>query len=116
MGTVVPWGNEPLDREIQFCQCIQYLFSEEPYHFQFYITSSSIKFFVYYNNQTCDVFDDLLYEMNLNMEDFDLINRGWGEFYVRKVSPPSFTQEYSNCRECISINQNLIDLVNNIIL
>ena len=98
MGTVVPpWDDGPLDRKIQFCQFIQYLFSEEPYHFQFNITFSSIKFFVYYNNQTCDVFDDLLYEMNLNIEDFDLNNRGWDEFYARKVSPPSFTQEYSDC-------------------
>ena len=116
MGSVIPlWDDEPQDKEIQFCQFMQFLFDEEPYHFQFKITFSAIKFFVYYNHQTRDVFDDLLREMNLNMEDFDLLNRGWGEFYVRETSSPDLRDEYSRCWECISINQN-IDLANNTVL
>ena len=77
------WDDEPLDKEVQFCQFVQYLYEEEPCRFQFKITSATMKLFVYYNNRTFDVFDDLLAEMDANMEDFDLPNRGLGGFFVR---------------------------------
>ena len=106
----------PFDKEIQFCQFVRYLYDEEPIYIQFKINNVYIKFFVYYNEQTCDVFEDFLLEMNSNLEDFASINKGWGKFYVRAITPPDFVEEYNKCWEFVSMNENVTDLANNLVL
>ena len=93
---------------------MQCQFDEEPCHIAFHITPVFIKFCVHYNYPTLDVFDNLLRELNENMEDFDLKDLGWSDFYVRKniLNAPidGFTKEW----ECISFNSNLTDLLKSI--
>ena len=71
--------------------------------------------FCYHNDQTFDVFKDLLEELYSNMEDFNLISAGWGKFFVRETSASRYADQYSKCWECISLNENVIDLANSFI-
>ena len=108
------WTPPPLEKETNFCEFMQCQFDEEPCHIAFHITPVFIKFCVHYNYPTLDVFDNLLRELNENMEEFDLKDLGWSDFYVRKniLNAPidGFTKEW----ECISFNSNLTDLLKSI--
>ena len=69
-----------------------------------------ITFFVYHNDETFDVFEDFSIEMNSNLEDFGLLDKGWEKFYVRVASVPECINEYNKCWEFVSMNANVIDL------
>ena len=77
----------------------------------FNLTSAFLQIFVYCNNQTFDVKD--LVELNNNMDDFHLLEKGYQDFYVREASPLHYSDQYKKCWECISLNGNIIDLANN---
>ena len=64
------------DKENDFCHFIEFLFEEDDVMMQFSPTTAALHVFCYYNDQTFDIFKDLLHELNSNMEDFDLPNRG----------------------------------------
>ena len=103
------WTPPPLENETNFCEFMKVEFDDEPCHISFHITPVFIKFCIHYNYPTMEVFDDLLRELNENMEDFDLKDLGWSEFYVRQniLDTPidGFTKEW----ECISFNSNLLN-------
>ena len=54
----------PFDNEIEFCQFVQFLYVDEPIWIKFEINHAYIAFFVYYNDETYDVFEDFSIEMN----------------------------------------------------
>ena len=90
------------------------MYKEEPVFMSFNPTPAFMQIFVYYNNQTFDVFKDLLVELNNNMEDFQLLEKGYEKFYVRETSSLHYADQYK-CWECISLNRSIIDLANNLI-
>ena len=77
-------------------------------------TSAFLQIFVYYNNQTFDV-KDLLVELNNNIDDFHLLEKGYQDFYVREASPLHYADQYNKRWEFISLNHNIIDLANNFV-
>ena len=103
------------ENENDYFDFIQYLYEEEPVLMSFNPTPAFMQIFVYYNNQTFDVFKDLLVELNDNMEDFQLLEKGYEKFYVRVMSPFHYADQYNKCWECISLNRSIIYLANNLI-
>ena len=94
------------DNENDYFDFIRFLYEEEPIFISFNPTSAFLKIFVYCNNQTFDVFNDLLVELNNSLDDFHLLEKGYQDFYVREASPLIYADQYNKCWECISINRN----------
>ena len=89
--------NSALNNKIQFCQLIQYIFDDEPVLEK---SPTIIKCFIYYNEETCDVFNDFIDEMNSNWTNFDS-NNSWDNFYIRKHTP----------MPCLN-TKNMVDVAN----
>ena len=103
------------EKEKNFLNFILYLYEEEVF-MSFNPTHAFMQIFCYYNEQTFDVFKNLLEEFSSNMEDFGLLADGWEKFYVREASALHYADQYNKCWECISLNRNVIDLANNLII
>ena len=95
-------------KEIEYCSFTQHVFSEEPYHTEFKITSAVISFYIYHNEESPNVLD-MLWEFDIDMH--ALSDNGWRDFTVRSVSPSgTLAQTYGFGLLFESINQNCIDL------
>ena len=103
------------ENENDYFDFIQYLYEEEAVLMTFNPTPAFMQIFFYNNNQTFDVFKDLLVELNDDMDDFQLLEKGYEKFYVREVSPLHYADQHNKCWECISLNRSIIDLANNLI-
>ena len=115
MATFDSEDDWPFDKEIQFCQFMQELFEDEPIYIKFIINKLTIKFFIYYSNETCDVFEDFLREMNINLEDFDLTNKQWDYFYVREFVLTENVENYDKCWEFVCLNKTSIHTANGLL-
>ena len=103
--------SEQNDKEVEFCHFMEYIFSEEPYHTEFKVTSAATSFFIYHNEQSCNVFDDMLIEFDHKLDLHGLVDRGWREFSARRVSPSgAIAQSYGFGLLFEFIKQNWIDL------
>ena len=103
-----------IDKAIEFCQYIQFLYNDEPTLIQFEITMAFIKFWVYYNTETFDVFDEFIEEMDAGLNSYDLTDEGMGKIYAR-LSTVSENINYEFCWEFISINFNISDFAKNLV-
>ena len=103
-----------IDKAIDFCQYIQFLYSDEPIWIKFEICPAFINFFVYCNTETFDVFDEFIEEMDAGLNSFDLLEEGMGKFYARLSTVPENT-DYEFCWEFISINFSILDLAKNLV-
>ena len=101
-----------IDKAIEFCQYMQFLYNDEPIWIQFEITTVFIKFWVYCNTETFDVFDEFIEEMDAGLNSYALIEEGMGKFYAR-LSTVHENIDYEFCWEFISININILDFAKN---
>ena len=70
-------------KEVEYCQFMQYIFSEEPYYTDYKLNSAIISFFIYHNDPACNVFDEILSEFHDPLDKHGLVDRGWRKFTVR---------------------------------
>ena len=97
------------EKEIEFCSFMQYIFSEEPFHTEFKINSAIISFYIYHNDESLNVLDEILIKFDIYM--YGLSDNGWRDFTVRPVSASgALAQTYGYGLLFESINQNCIDL------
>ena len=98
------------EKEIEFCQFMEYIFSEEPCHIEYKFDSATISFFIYHNEQSPDVFD-MLSEFDHNWDCYELKDYGWRDSSVRLARPTgAIAQHYGFGLLFESVNQNCIDL------
>ena len=74
--TPSPPQSQGKEDEIEYYEFMQYIFSEEPYHTDFKVNSALISFFIYHNESSCNVSDEMLNEFDENLDCHGLIDRG----------------------------------------
>ena len=79
----------------------------------FEISPGLIQFYIYHNENTCNIFDDMLFEFHENLDFYGLAENKWRAFTCRPIYPDStMIHEYRYCvLTCIDLlkNMNSID-------
>ena len=97
-----------VEKEVEYCQFMQYIFSEEPYYTDYKLNSAVISFFMYHNDPPCNVFDETLSGFHDPLDMHGLVDRDWRKFTVRPFD--SGIEGYAFGLAFESVNNNCIDL------
>ena len=99
-------NSNPYKEEINYCEHMKYIFEDEGFEMQFAISSALIRFHIKHNEDSLNVFEEILPEFDGFVVDHNLQHK-WQPFTCRSLNVQSYNYKYSLVFE--SIRQDCVD-------